>query len=164
VRVAPGANPANAAPGVVQLYQDANSSGVPIDLSSGTAIVPIDAGASHIYQVRANLTDGALALSNTVWAPSVLVVIDVLPWATITITSPQPGIAPVTQVTPLSIRLPEGTYTLLVRNDDLNVSTTETVTVAANGQRRFVYTLPGYTPADVLRQLGISRAAPASAK
>ena len=66
----------------VQLYRDSVPDGVQSIVPGSGATAPIGgAGAAHIYQVRAALPGGAFALSNTLLAPSVLIVVDAQPWA-----------------------------------------------------------------------------------
>jgi hypothetical protein len=103
-----------------RLYRDGVATGEPFTFASAASVsIPVEAGAAHAYQVRATLPTGALALSNTEWAPSVLVVIDAQPWARVTISAAPrdatvpapdaPPIAPFVQTTPVTLRLPEGT-------------------------------------------------------
>jgi uncharacterized protein with von Willebrand factor type A (vWA) domain len=142
-------------PSRVQLYRDAAVLGVPIDLAPGAgAIVPIDAGGdAHVYQVRAALPGGALALSNTLLAPSVLISIDAQPWARVTIRAQNPQIPEMTQTTPAAVRLPEGTYDLTFENGGLTGARSERIQVTSTGQRVFRYDMPNFNPAQIVNDL-----------
>ncbi len=150
-------NAVDGVPDAVRLYRGAAPVGEIVTLRGTEPVtVPIEAGAeSSVYQVRATLPTGALALSNTTWAPALLVVVDARPWAHVTITSTVAGVAPFTQTTPFSIRLPAGTYDLALENQGFTPSSTERMVVAQDGYRTFTFTMPGFNLDDTLRQLGV---------
>ncbi len=157
----------NGAPDTVRLYRGASPVGDTITLSGiGPVTVTIEAGASAaIYQVRASLPTGALALSNTLWAPSILVVIDARPWANVTITSAEAGLAFThSQTTPFGVRIPAGTYTVALENQGLNPSTTEPMVVAQDRSRSFTFTMPGFNLDQTLQQLGVGTLPPRSSR
>jgi hypothetical protein len=152
-------------PRVVRLYRGDTSVGEEVTLTGAEPVtVPLATGSGPaIYQVRAALPSGAQALSNTTWAPALLVVIDARPWAHVTMGSAEAGVAAFTQTTPFSIRLPPGTYELRLQNEGLTQPTTERIVVAPTGRRDFTFAMPGYDLDAVLQQLGIRRP-PAAAK
>ena len=139
-----------------QVYQDDQPFGIPIDLDAdGSASVRVESsGAAHVYQVRGGLPSGALAVSNTLLAPSVLVVIDAQPWARATIRSNGDRIRPITDVTPVAVRLPEGTYELAFENDGVtDPLPNQQITVTTAGQRLFRFIMPGFNPQTLIGQL-----------
>jgi hypothetical protein len=153
------------APRTVRLYRDAEPVGEPFDLGSGlTASVSLDDMQPYVYQVRAPLPNGAFALSNTLWAPSVLVVIDVQPWARVTVRSEGGRIPPLTQTTPAAMRLPEGRYDLSFENGGLTPPLTAQIQVSRNGQQMFSFTMPQFDPNQLLNQLGIAGSSPPAAR
>jgi hypothetical protein len=139
-----------------QVYQDDQPFGVPLDLDAdGHASVRIESsGAAHVYQVRGALPSGALAVSNALLAPSVLVVIDAQPWARATIRASGDRIRPITDVTPVAVRLPEGTYEVAFENDGVTEPLpNQQITVTTAGQRLFRFTMPGFNPQTLISQL-----------
>ena len=156
----------DAVPNQVQLYRGASAVGarIPVDRTAAVT-VPIDpASGAAVYQVRGVMENGALALSNTTWAPALLVVVDARPWARVTMASVEAGVEPFTQVTPFSIRLPAGTYDLELRNDVLSADTVtrQRIVVGVTGARTFSFDMPGFDLNRALGRLGIRP--PASAK
>ena len=149
--------PDSPAPRTVRLYRDLTLQGAAIDLGAQNgASVPLPAGsAPHVYQVRSDLADGALALSNTVWAPSALVIIDAQPWARLTVQSPDVRLPALTQMTPAALRLPEGTYNLSFENGGVTPPLTQQIEVSSTGRRTFRFDMPTFDPANLLNQLGI---------
>jgi len=148
-----------------RLYRDGVPTGEPFSFASAASVsIPIETGAAHVYQVRATLPSGALALSNTEWAPSVLVVIDAQPWARVTVAPATsdpatggpaaPPILPFEQTTPVTLRLPEGTYRLELENGGVTPPHSETIVVERGGDNRFRIAMPGFDLTDVLRRLG----------
>ena len=157
----------NGAPDTVRLYRGSSPAGDVITLSGLAPVtVPIEAGTpAAIYQVRASLPTGALALSNTLWAPSVLVVIDARPWANVTITSAEAGVNFAhSQTTPFGVRIPAGAYTVALENQGLNPASTERLVVAQDGSRSFTFTMPGFNLDQTLQQLGVVTTPPRSSK
>jgi hypothetical protein len=156
VRAVPNA----AAPQRVQIFRDGAAWGPSITLAPDNATVALDDGPPHIYDARSSGARDALAVSNSVWAPSVLVVIDAHPWAKVTVDWDN---RPATQadktlyrdeLTPFAVRLPEGSYTLSFVNGADTLA--QSVTVSATGTRAFSYVMPGFSTDDVLRRLGLS--------
>ena len=148
----------NGAPETVRLYRGSSPAGDVITLSGVDPVtVPIEAGTpAAIYQVRASMPTGALALSNTLWAPSFLVVVDARPWANVTITSAEAGLAFAhSQTTPFGVRIPAGTYSVALENQGLNPASTERMVVAQDGSRSFTFTMPGFNLDRTLQQLGV---------
>jgi hypothetical protein len=119
------------------------------------ASVPIESDSSpRIYQARSPLAGGVFALSNTTWAPSVLVVIDAQPWARVTLRSRDSRVPPVTsQLTPAALQLPEGTYEVSLENENLTPPLTEQITVSASGEKTFRFAMPGFSADDLLNQM-----------
>ena len=155
-------DPESSAPRTVRLYRDSTpeAGSINLDPQSG-AIVPLESGAQpRVYQVRADLPDGAFALSNTLWAPSALVIIDAQPWARVTVRSPDGRIPEVTQVTPAALRLPEGTYDLSFENGGVTPPLTQQIEVSSTGRRTFRFDMPNFNPSQLLNQLGIDTAPP----
>jgi hypothetical protein len=149
----------------VQVYRDNAAFGTPVDVSRDQpASVPIPAGGNpHIYQVRAPMPGGAFALSNTLLAPSVLVIIDAQPWARVSIRSQNAQIPTMTQTTPAAVRLPEGEYTLSLDNSGLTGPRTETIQVSSTGQRLFRFDMPNFNPDQVINDLKLAEPNPAAA-
>ena len=149
----------SSAPRSVRLYRDASAVGAPIELDPRLgATVSLGAGSEpHVYQVRAQLPDEAFAVSNTLWAPSVLIIIDAQPWARVTARSQGGRVPDVTQTTPAAFRLPEGTYDLSLENGGLTPPLSQQIQVSSDRQRMFQYTMPGFDPGQLLNQLGIDR-------
>jgi hypothetical protein len=140
-------------PPIVTLYRDQAPIGAPIVLDATAAsTVPLTDAGVAAYQVRATRPDGALALSNSIWAPSTVVVIDAQPWARVTVNSAD-GKIRFAQATPVAVRLPEGRYTLSLENGGLTPPLTQTIDVTAGGQRSFRYVMPGFKVDDVLKNL-----------
>jgi hypothetical protein len=120
---------------------------------SNPASVPLIDSTVAAYQVRATRPDGALALSNPIWAPSIIVIIDVQPWARVTIAAADTKIPAFVEATPVAVRLPEGRYSLSFENGGLNGPFTQTIDVSGGGQRTFRYGMPGFTVDTVLKSL-----------
>ena len=154
LRVRSAATP-TAPPRRFQVYQDDQPFGGPLDLDAdGSAAVRVESsGEAHVYQVRGDLPTGALAVSNALLAPSVLVVIDAQPWARATIRSSGDRIRPITDVTPVAVRLPEGTYELAFENGGVTQPLTQQIDVTTAGLRVFRFDMPGFDPQALLRQL-----------
>ncbi len=151
-------DPDSSAPRTVRLYRDSvpQDQSIVLDPQRG-AIVPLPSGAEpHVYQARAELPGGAFALSNTLWAPSALVIIDAQPWARVTVRSPDGRVPAMTQVTPAALRLPEGTYDLSFENGGITPPLTQQIQVSSTGQRTFRFDMPGFNPSELLNQLGIT--------
>jgi hypothetical protein len=138
-----------------QLYRDDQPLGAPADLNAdGRAAVRIESsGDAHVYQVRGALPSGALAVSNALLAPSVLVVIDAQPWARATIRSGSDRIRAITDVTPVAVRLPEGTYDVTFDNGGVTQPLAQQITVTTSGPRVFRFDMPGFDPQTLLNQL-----------
>ena len=138
-----------------QLYRDDDPVDDPIDLDAdGRAEVRIEStGQAHVYQARGALGTGALAVSNALLAPSVLVVIDAQPWARATIRSSGDRIRPITDLTPVAVRLPEGTYELTFENGGVTQPLSQQITVGTAGQRVFRFGMPGFDPKTLLNEL-----------
>lgn len=153
-------------PDSVQVYGNASSPISSITLAGDPVTIPIPPSSrAVVYQVRAPLPTGALALSNTTWAPALLVVIDARPWAHVTLSSAGAGVAPFTQTTPFRIRLPAGTYQVELRSDDSAAApATDTMVVAATGPREFSFTMPGFDLDRALERLGVKAARPRAAR
>jgi uncharacterized protein with von Willebrand factor type A (vWA) domain len=158
-------DPGAPVPRTVQLYRDSQPIGGAIELDAELgATVPISADAvPHVYQGRAQLPNGAFALSNTVWAPVVLVIIDARPWARVTVRSTDGRVPELAQTTPAALRLPEGTYDLSFENGGITPPLTEQIRVSANGQKVFSFAMPQFDPNQLLNQMGIPSAAPPAA-
>ena len=160
IRARAGSSPM---PSGVTLYRDQAPISAPIVLDGSRPVsVPMAAGGVATYQVRATLADGALALSNPVWAPSAVIVIDAQPWARVTIASADRSVPEVLQATPVAARLPEGRYTLTFENGGLTAPLTETIDVTNGGQRTFRFNMPGFKVENVLK--GLSYGSRKSAK
>jgi hypothetical protein len=152
----------SSAPRTVRLYRDSVPQDATVALDpQGEAIVPLPSGGEpHVYQVRADLSGGAFALSNTLWAPSALVIIDAQPWARVTLRSTDGRVPEMTQVTPAALRLPEGTYDLSFENGGVTAPLTRQIQVSSTGQRTFRFDMPGFDPSQLLNQLGVTGAPP----
>lgn len=158
-------NPDSPIPRTVRVYRDGEPFGGPIDLDlrEGTA-VPIEAAdTAHVYQARADLPGGALALSNTIWAPSVVVVIDAQPWARVTVRSRDGSVPDVTGTTPAAFRLPEGEYDLALENDGLTAPLERQIRVSSTGDRYFRFDMPGFDPGQLIDDLGLTPSRPPAA-
>lgn len=138
----------------ITLYRnDAVAEQLPADLTVPFR-VPIDnTQGSAIYQVRTVLGNGAVSVSNAIWAPSRRVTIDAQPWANVTVSSAVPGFVPIKETTPLVVNLPEGQFQIRLENGGLTAERSETVVVSAGGERRFTYVMPGFQPADLVDRL-----------
>jgi hypothetical protein len=121
----------------------------------GTAAVSIP-DEPHSYQVRAQLQNGAWALSNTIWAPSVVILIDAQPWARVTVRSAGGTIPDLAETTPAAFRLPPGSYDVSLENGNLNPSLTTRINVSTTGQKTFRYSMPGFDPTQVLDEFGVN--------
>jgi hypothetical protein len=143
-----------APPTMLQLYRDDQAYGEPfrLDREDGSTAVRIEStGAAYVYQVRAALDTGALAVSNAILAPSVLVVVDAQPWARVTIRSDGNRIRDIRDTTPMAVRLPEGPYTLAFEND-VTSQRNERITVTTAGERVFRFVMPGFDPQTLFDQ------------
>jgi hypothetical protein len=160
LRVRAAAN-ATAPPRRFQVYQDDQPFGGPREVDAdGSAAVRVESsGEAHVYQVRGALPTGALAVSNALLAPSVLVVIDAQPWARATIRSSGDRIRPITDVTPVAVRLPEGTYELAFENGGVTQPLNQQIDVTTAGLRVFRFDMPGFDPQALIRQLESPRSA-----
>jgi hypothetical protein len=140
-----------------------------VDLTTGAASYQL--GFSELgayYQIRAELPDGNLALSPAVWVPGeqVVVLIDALPWARVTIEGDQapPGV----QTTPFSAALkPGATYQLRLENGGVTPALDQSITVPAVGgeglspsERAFRITMPGFDPNEAAARLSSGPATP----
>jgi len=134
-------------------------------MASGS-FVNASAHLDDAYQLEyVDASAGGLALSNTLWAPSVLVVIDARPWANVTITSAEAGVNFAhSQTTPFGVRIPAGAYTVALENQGLNPASTERLVVAQDGSRSFTFTMPGFNLDQTLQQLGVVTTPPRSSK
>lgn len=150
-------DPGSTVPRRVQLYRGTEVVGSVIDvdplLGSTVPLPPVSA--PQVYQVRAPLADEAFALSNTLWAPSTLIIVDAQPWARVTARSSDGRIPAMTQTTPAAFRLPTGRYELSLENDGLTPPRTEQIQASPDGQRVFRYTMPTFDPAEAVKQLGV---------
>jgi len=156
---------ARTVPSTVDLYSDsipgdANLVRVnaPISLqTAGPTAVALPSPAAHVYQARAVLPDGTLALSNALWAPSLVIVIDVQPWARLSISTTDRGLAGFgiqSAETPVALRLPPGRYQVQCENGGLTgPPLTQMIDVAPGGQTTFRFDMPGFSVNDVLRNL-----------
>jgi hypothetical protein len=151
-------------PSTVDLYSDsipgdANLVRVNTRISlqtAGPTAVALPSPAAHVYQARAVLPDGTLALSNALWAPSLVIVIDVQPWARLSISTTDRGLAGFgiqSAETPVALRLPPGRYQVQCENGGLTGALTQTIDVAPGGQTTFRFDMPGFNVNDVLRNL-----------
>jgi hypothetical protein len=153
LRVRAAAN-AIAPPRTFQIYRDDQPFfGQDLDADGSAAVRVESSGAAHVYQVRGGLPTGALAVSNALLAPSVLVVIDAQPWARATIRSTGDRIRPITDVTPVAVRLPEGTYDVAFENGGVTQPLNQQIDVTTAGQRLFRFDMPGFDPRALLQQL-----------
>lgn len=147
-------------PDVVDLYRDGVLAQARVALpAAGATRVQIAAGAGSTYQAQALRPDGNVAQSNPLWVPDVdrvVVLIDVQPWARVTITGPldqrsTPGTG-ATQVTgeatPLRVALRPGRYRVDLENGGVTQPLQRDIDVAAlNPAQRFVFTMPGFDAA-----------------
>ena len=135
-----------------QLYRDDLPLDNPIDLDAdGNAQIRIEStGQAHVYQVRGALGTGALAVSNALLAPSVLVVVDVQPWANVRISANGDRIRPITDVTPIAVRLPEGAYELTFENGGVTDPLSQRIDVRTDGPQIFRFNMPGFDPQTLL--------------
>ncbi len=143
------------APRRFQLHRDDQPFGNPIDLDAdGNAEVRIEStGQAHVYQARATLDTRALAVSNALLAPSVLVVVDAQPWANVRISADGDRIRAITDVTPIAVRLPEGSYNLAFDNDGVTPPLAQRIDVTTAGPRVFRFNMPTFDPQTLLNQL-----------
>ena len=121
-------------PLTVQLYRDDRAFGPALTLDrqvGASTTIDLAAGA-HVFQARAVLPDGALAVSNSIWAPSTLVVINAQPWARVTISSSDRRVS-AAETTPVALRLPVGDYTMSFENGGITPASTQQVRVTAPG-------------------------------
>ena len=118
----------------MQLYRDDRVFGPALTLDrqvGASTTIDLAAGA-HVFQARAVLPDGALAVSNSIWAPSTLVVINAQPWARVTISSSDRRVS-AAETTPVALRLPVGDYTMSFENGGITPASTQQVRVTAPG-------------------------------
>jgi hypothetical protein len=142
-------------PRVVSVYRDSIPWVRQTLQADGTLAVSIP-DEMHSYQVRAQLPDGAWALSNTIWAPSVVILIDAQPWAKVTVRSPEGKVPELTETTPAAFRLPPGPYEVVLDNGNINPPRTERITVSTTGPKTFSWAMPGFDPSQVLDEFGLS--------
>jgi hypothetical protein len=147
----------------VSLYRDAQPWVQQTFGADGSLTVAIP-DEPHVYQARAQLPDGSWAFSNTVWAPSVLILIDAQPWARVTVRSAT--VPPLTETTPAAFRLPPGSYELSLENGNVTAPLTTRIDVASGGQRSFQFTMPNFDANQILEEFGVSGTAqtPATAQ
>jgi hypothetical protein len=149
----------------VQFYRDGVIWGDPVTLfGSLTFVIDIDQDQAYVYQARASLGGGAVALSNAVVAPSVAVLIDVQPWARVSVftTSPSSQLTFQEQpTTPATIRLPLGSYELRFENGGVTDPLSQPITVSRGGPTTFQFTMPGFDADALVKQLGSPRRAAA---
>ena len=118
------------------------------------------------FQIRAPLPAGNLALSPSVWVPGdqIVVLIDALPWARVTIEGDQAP--PGAQTTPFLAALKPGTtYQLRLENGGVTPPLEQTISVPARGSdgpsgTTFRITMPGFDPSQTASQLSGSPADP----
>ena len=144
-------------PRTVRLLQDGHAYGTVITLpADGRAAVPLaDADMGHYYQAYAALQAGNLALSQAVWVPqpgAVVVLIDALPWARITIE----GTGLAAETTPVRVPLRPGTYRVSFENGGLTPPMTATLTVTADAKPLRVV-MPGFKAEDAATDFGRPR-------
>jgi len=142
-------------PSSVTLTQDAAAfrSNVAVNAGAPTAIALASGDTGHYYQARASLPQGNLAVSNAVWVPSdraLIVSIDALPWANVTLRSDQSTIGP--QATPFSASLLPGRYQLHFDNGGLTAPMDQVIDVSPDN-RAFRFTMPGFNAAQTANQL-----------
>lgn len=154
--------PASGMPDTVQIYRDAVPFDDPVTIGGrdGETISLEAATTPHFYQARAALPGGAFALSNTIWAPSVVVVIDAQPWARVTVRSIDGVVPDLQQLTPAAFGLPEGRYDVRLENDGLTQPLDTRIEVSTGGPRTFRFDMPGFDPSDALDQLGLDAPEP----
>ena len=148
-----------AVPRAVSIYRDSAPWVQQTLQPDGTVTVPIP-DELHTYQVRARLPGGAWALSNTLWAPSYVVVIDVQPWARATVRSPGGTIPELTETTPAAFRLPPGPYDVSLENGNINPATNIRIEVTSAGDKTFSFKMPNFDPSQVLDEFGLSAPLP----
>jgi hypothetical protein len=152
---------ASSVPGTVDLLQDSRvfRSGVSLP-ATGAAPLPLASGdTGHYYQARAPLPGGNLAASNAVWVPSdtaVVVSIDALPWANVSITSQADGTTVAAQPTPLAASLVPGSYRLHFENGGVTPPLDQNVDVTP-ANRVFRFTMPGFDPTSKAAELSRGR-------
>lgn len=135
-----------------QLYRDDLPLDSPIDLDAdGNAEIRIEStGQAHVYHVRGALGTGALAVSNALLAPSVLIVVDAQPWANVRISAGGDPIRPISDVTPIAVRLPEGLYDLSFENGGVTDPLSQRIDVRTGGPQVFRFIMPGFDPQTLL--------------
>lgn len=156
-------DPTSGVPATVQVYRDTLPYGAAITIDGADGgTIQLEAGsAAHFYQARAAHPGGGLALSNTIWAPSVVIVIDAQPWARVTVRSTDGAVPDLEQLSPAAFRLPEGRYDVHLENDGLTGPLDNQIEISVDGPRTFRFDMPGFDPNDALGQLGLD--APAAA-
>jgi len=150
-------------PQTVDLYQGDQRFRSNVALTDASTVVQLSAAdTGHYYQVRSTLPDGNLALSPYVWVTSdqlTFVLIDALPWATVTIEANGSTTAP--QQTPFTAALMPGTYQVHFENPDLSPpSTLNQVMTAPAPNSALRVTMPGFNAAQAVDLL-MPRAVPA---
>lgn len=156
-----GPNATDTTPRMVTLYQNGAVYRADVDVAAGP--VTITVGSADIgkhYQARAELVEGNLAISRSVWVPDerVVVVIDASPWARVTFQGE--GVPQGAQTTPFSAALKPGTYRLQFENDGLTPAMEQPITVRAPGgeglgvpERTYRFTMPGFDPSRTAAEL-----------
>jgi hypothetical protein len=152
IQLVPGAA---AAPSAVAVTQDSTvfRTNVAVNAATPTSIALTSGDTGHYYQVRATLAQGNLAISNAVWVPSdreLVVSIDALPWANVTLRSDRATIGP--QATPFSASLLPGRYQLHFDNGGVTPPMDQVIDVSPTS-RAFRFTMPGFDAARTAGQL-----------
>jgi hypothetical protein len=160
-----------ATPASAELYRGDARVGTLSFSSDGTAVATVasDQGGAW-YWLRAQLPSGNLATSNLVLVPpapggetkrsdpidTVTVVVNLLPWARVLITSPDgSGTAPSgTFVTPFTVALRPGNYLFQGENGGATATLQLPVTVAPSSQPQLVNrAMPGFNPDRIVDSL-----------
>jgi hypothetical protein len=150
----------------VQLYRADTAVGAPLELSPNGSPVTRTLNRDEMgfwYQLRAVLDEGNLALSNAVWVPGVPpegqplpVTIDAVPWARVRLVSLASGAdvpLPDSDVTPLTVSLPEGDYLVDLENGGVTARTQERISVRAGEGNVFRIPMPGFDVETVLLEM-----------
>ncbi len=141
----------------VQLYRDGAVWGNPVALSGNNVqSIAIEEDQAHVYQARLAMPTGAVALSNSIFAPTVTVLIDAQPWARVRVfnTSPASEVMLTEQpTTPVAIQLPLGSYEVRLENGGVTQNRDERIDVTRAGTRTFQFTMPGFNADALVNQL-----------